>query len=291
MAHFGLLVKELRKNNPNSPGKTLSREELSSRIHLTPEQLGRLERGERKYLDPADLQLLAEAFNLTSLERKEFYYAALGLTDEHVLPEDNPENKLSHALSTLANVKTPAYIIDVYADIIAANEGIYKLYQFTEEVVDHLRKLPAGLNLLNLLYSPWLNFKEVLGSCWKESAMMAILEFRRTSLRYRHTPYFKQLLHHLLKEKQFCIDWYTSYRYEKYYDTTYQYFSLIHPECGPLSYLATETVINTKKGDLYLIVYNPSDEETRETFEKTTKPHKNPVRRLAPWPGKKCPVS
>jgi len=286
MTNFGMLVKELRKNSTDNWGKPLSREDLSRRVHLTPEQLGRLERGERKYVDPEDLKLLADAFNLTSLERKEFYFAALGLTDEHVLPADDPDSKLNHAISTLANLKTPGYIIDVYADIIAANEGVIKLYRFSEETVDHLRQIPAGMNLLHLIYSSSLGMQEFLGSCWQESARMALLEFRRSTLRYRHTDYFKQLLSHLVKEKQFSIDWYASQRYEENYDFTYENFTFTHPEYGPLSYLATETTIHTKKGELYLIMYNPGDEETKKTFDKMISLREQEVTRLAPWPEK-----
>jgi len=48
-ATFGQLVKELRKTTSDHQGNRWTRETLSKQIHLSVDQLGRLERGDRKY--------------------------------------------------------------------------------------------------------------------------------------------------------------------------------------------------------------------------------------------------
>lgn len=84
LAEFGLLVKTLRQSNHDEYGKRWTRESFSEKINLTPHQLGRLERGDRKYLDNLTLQLLAESLNLTALEQKELLLAAIGLPDNEI---------------------------------------------------------------------------------------------------------------------------------------------------------------------------------------------------------------
>ncbi len=283
---FGLLVKALRKDSFDPSGKRWNRENLSKAVHLTEAQLGRLERGDRKCLDNHTLMLLADSFNLTSLERKEFFYAALGVKDEELFKQEEPKTQLKDMIAAMENLQVPAFIIDVYADIIAFNKAILHLYQVTPELIDYLQQSPAGLNLLHFIYSSKLGFKEVIGSCWRKTAMMALLEFRRSSLRYRHTDYFNYLLKTLLKEKQFDIDWYSSHRYLDYIDLTYEHFMYNHSFLGPLTYTATETIVNTNRGDLYLILYNPSNSATASVFEELLKDNGSTVYNLAGWPEK-----
>jgi len=233
---FGLLTKTLRKSSVDQWGNPWTRESLSRAVHLSPDQLGRLERGDRKYLDTQTLLLLADSFNLTNLERKEFLYAAL------------------------------------------------------PELLDYTKQVPAGQNLLNLVYSPVFGAREIFGSFWRKIATIEIILFRRSTLRYRHTAYFNYLMKVLLQEKQFDIDWYFCQRYADRYDLTYVNFLYEHPRYGPLSYLATETIISTKKGELYLLAYNPLDKTTASIFKNIKGDKENRIHRFASWPEKKVPI-
>lgn len=285
LTNFGLLVKELRKNCYDCYGNKWTRESLSREIHLTPDQLGRLERGNRKYLDAQTLHLLAKAFNLTDLERKEFFYASTGLDDYELYNNQEPDEQLVNLIYTIQNLQFPAYIIDVYADIIAANKALLNLYQTTPEVIESLSQHPVGLNLVGFAYSSDL-FKELLGSRWRKSAVMLLLEFRRSTLRYRHTEYFKFIFKNLLTEKNFDIDWYSSHRHEEHFDLTYEHIEYEHPLFGYLSYVATETIINTKAGALFLVNYNPADSDTLSIFNKLISNHGHKIHNLGSWPEK-----
>jgi transcriptional regulator with XRE-family HTH domain len=286
LSNFGKLVKALRHSSMDDHGNRWTRDTLSSAVHLTANQLGRLERGDRKYLDNQTLQLLAESFKLTNLEHKEFLSAAVGIDDSALYGLEKPEEKLNKLIALLESLQMPAYIMDAYTDFIASNVGPLNLYQISPELIDQMAYIPAGHNMLNFIYSSELGFKKIIGSHWREAADNAMLLFRRSTLRYRHTKYFQFLLKELLKDKQFDIDWYANHRLSGHYDVAFEQFNYKHPVHGPLSYIATETLINTNKGDLYLIIYNPSDHTTAKIFTDITNQGNKRAYRIAPWPGK-----
>jgi transcriptional regulator with XRE-family HTH domain len=286
LSDFGKLVKALRHSSIDDNGNKWTRDTLSNAVHLTANQLGRLERGDRKYLDNQTLQLLAESFKLTNLEQKEFLSAAVGIDDSALFGSEKPEEKLNKLISLVESLQMPAFIVDAYIDFIASNAGVLNLFQIAPELIDHMSYIPAGHNMLNFIYSSELGFKEIIGSQWREAADTAMLLFRRSTLRYRHTKYFQFLLKELLKEKQFDIDWYANHRHTGHYDVTFEQFNYEHPVHGPLTYISTETLINTSKGDLYLIIYNPSNQLTAEIFAEITNRGSKRTYRVAPWPTK-----
>lgn len=286
LTDFGLLVKHLRKNNVDERGNRWTRESLSEAIHLTANQLGRLERGDRKYLDTQTLQLLARALKLTNLEQKEFFIAAVGLKDEILFDHEDPLAQLNNLVNLMEKMQIPAFAVDPYGDILASNTSCLKLFLITPEMIEYARTIPAGLNHMHFIYSSVFGFRNIIGPVWRKVAAIEILLFRRSTLRYRHTEYFDYIFKALLREKEFDIDWYSSHRNPDYYDLTYEAFDYDHPRYGPLSYVATETIINTQKGDIYLILYNPANQSTCEVFKELKGPNKNHTLKLAGWPEK-----
>jgi len=280
---FGLLVKALRKSSFDEHGNRWTREALSKAVHLTEDQLGRLERGDRKYLDNQTLMHLADSFNLTSMERKEFFYAALGLKDEELFNPEDPEIQFTNLLEIMEQLLAPAFLTDVYKDIIVANKAVIDLYQFTPTRIKQLKNTPAGYNQLYLIYSSKSGIRKLVGPLWREAAMMTLLEFRRSTLRYRHKNYFQYLINNLLKLKDFELDWSSSHRLVKYNDTTYEHFGYEHSFFGPVAYTATETTINTSKGELTLVLYNPADPVTVSVFEEIMKFGGNKTLQMAAW--------
>lgn len=286
LINFGELVKALRQNSLDEDGIYLSREKLSEIVHLSPHQLGRLERGSRKYLDSQTLGLLADAFKLTALERREFYIAALGLSDKYIQDHFNTEEQFQGLLHLLDKTQNPAFIMDVYADMVAANSRLLKLLMITPDLLDYAKTIPAGFNVLNFIYSSESGFKAMIGPRWKEYAVIELLLFRRSTLRFRHTAYFKHLLSTLLKEKEFDIDWYASHIKKEIYGLTYVHYEYVHPGYGPLSYLITETVVITNNDNLYLVIYNAMDNRTADVFSGLGEPEESYVQKMASWPEK-----
>ncbi len=283
---FGLIVKALRKHSLDKSGNRWTRETLSRAVHLTEDQLGRLERGDRKYLDNQTLMLLADSFNLTKLERKEFFYAALGLKDEELFNQENPETQLANLSEIMGKLLVPAFLTDVYMDIVLANKAVMDLYQVTPARLNRFKKTPAGYNQLYLIYSSKSGLRDLIGSHWREAAKMTLLEFRRSSLRYRYTNYFQYLLNTLLKIKDFELDWFSSYRNANSPDLTYERFEYVHSFFGPVTYNATETTINTMKGELTMVLYNPANPDTAAVFDELMKFGGKRIIQLAEWPEK-----
>jgi hypothetical protein len=170
---------------------------------------------------------------------------------------------------------------------VAVNSSVLALYQVTPDLINYANKIPAGMNFVYFVYSEKLGLKSLLNSEWREVADMAMLFFRRSTLRYRHTLYFSSLFKALLKEKQFDIDWYTSQRLDNQCDLTYEELNYLHPLYGSLNYVATETAIKTSNGELFLIIYNPTNEETVKVFSDLHREYGNSILRLASWPEKK----
>jgi len=286
LAEFGLLVKALRNGCYDDHCNRLTRETLSKEIHLTPNQLGRLERGDRKYLDTQTLRLLARALKLTNLERREFFLAAIGQRDKYIFDQEEPENQLNDLIKLMEQLQVPAFTIDPYGDIVASNTSCMNLFLVTPEIIDYSRTIPLGFNHMYFMYSPDFGYKDLIGPSFHKVVEIEILLFRRSTLRYRHTDYFNYIFKNLLKIKQFDVDWYASQRNSQHYDLTYELFEYDHPRYGRMSYIATETIVNTQKGDLYLIVYNSTNNETSLVFDKLKDSHKNHTLKLASWPNK-----
>jgi transcriptional regulator with XRE-family HTH domain len=110
-ADFGQIVKILRKKTSDEKGNPWTRESLSKHLHLSIDQLGRLERGDRKYLDNQILKSLADAFNLTPIERKEFLIAAAGITNEDYSYYITPEEQLKELLNALKKYGLPHLLL------------------------------------------------------------------------------------------------------------------------------------------------------------------------------------
>jgi len=287
-AEFGQIIQELRKNSYDEYGKRMTRETLCQKVHLTLHQLGRLERGERKYLDNQTLLLLAKTFNLTNLEQKEFLIAAAGVIEKDLYNHGKPQAQLNDLIALAENLQVPAYIVDDYADLLAANRSVLNLYNLTPEIIEYARSIPFGFNAIYYIYSSRFGLKDIIdNSTWKEAADLYMLFFRRSTLRLRHTEYFKQIFRALIKEKQFDIDWHSSYKQTEQLDITYQRVKIEHPAYGLINYTGTETKIQTNKGNLYLMIYSPSDRATLSLFTGLLENNSNTATRLAPWPEKK----
>jgi transcriptional regulator with XRE-family HTH domain len=288
-ADFGLLIKTLRCSGTDNSGNRWTRESLCNEVNLSPDQLGRIERGERKYLDNQTLHLLASAFKLTNLERKEFLYASIGIPDSLIDSMLEPLTQLNNMITLIESLRVPTFVIDVYSDLVISNQAALYISQLTPETLKHAKTVPAGLNHLFLFYSPDYGYREMLGKQWQNIAMQELLLFRHSSLRYRHTEYFNYLLQEFLKDKTFDINWYSSHKSELYNDMAYASLKYEHPAFGPVNYIATETAVHTKKGDLRLIIFNPVDSFTTALFADLTSHGNNRAVKLNSWPEKIIP--
>jgi len=285
---FGKLLAALRKQNLTDHGKTWTREELSRHIHISAHQLGRLERGSRKYLDTETLQLLADAFNLTTLERKEFFFAAVGISEDDIFHPDETEARtdLRNLIEALKLMQSPTILVDDYADIVAANMNVMHLYQVKQDYLTSSGDSYAAYNLMKFIYDESSGYKGAVGAAWEDMARRNINYFRRITLRKRHKPYFKKILGELRRFEKFDLYWHEISRSPSGIDSVYDYYRWHHPSFGPLHMVFTETSIPTRHGNLHLFNYTPCDLETAEAFYRIAREAGNVAFPLAPWPQK-----
>ncbi len=283
-ATFGQLVRELRKTTSDPQGNRWTRETLSKQIHLSVDQLGRLERGDRKYYDQQTLELLADTFKLSPIEQKELLIAAAGISDEERYHFANPDEQINDLLDVLNTMWPPAMLVDAFQNVVAINKPYQDLFMVTNDLIEYSRQNPINFNLLDVTYSNDLGIRDLLGPYWREIAIMQIHQFKRTTFHYQHLKYYKSLLNQLFKLPQFDIDWYSSYRspFNKYQH--YVKYSYEHPAYGPLNYIGAVTTNGTIYGELQLIVYTPTDFPTSDTFYQFAIAGDRKVTRLSEWP-------
>lgn len=284
---FGQLITALRKQTMNTQNHPWTREELGQLIHMSSHQLGRIERGTRKYLEIETLQLLADAFNLTSLERKEFFLAAQGVSAHDIVEGAAEEiSSLPELMAIFEKIQEPAFILDGYADVVIVNSSALMLQEVDEGYLSTAATAPAGFNLLRFIYAEEGGARERFGSRWKEVALNNLQFFRRVSLRYRHKPYFMTVLEEMHKHKDFFIHWYNVNRFPRFYDSAYDQYEINHSRHGLLKFVVMETTIATGHGNLYLIHYLPRDHKTAMLFMELADKTGTGAVQLAPWPDK-----
>jgi len=183
-------------------------------------------------------------------------------------------------------MQTPAFVLDEFADIIAANLIILKLYGVSEKFIAQLGETPASYNLLKFIYSSDSGYKEVVGSSWEKLAKRNIHFFRRVSLRQRDKPYFKKILDELHREKEFDIHWHAMHIAPQQYDSIYDTLKWTDPSYGPIELVLTESQIPTEQGNLYLFPYIPGDKNTASVFSRIAEEVGENAPILAPWPEK-----
>lgn len=285
---FGKLVQSLRKEYRDDNDNLLTQETLAKRTGLPLRTIERIESGTLKRLEAGTLLQLADALRLTSMERKEFFYAAIGIEkDQQSAPaRSNPAPILEELIERIGAMDVPAFINDVYGDILAANRAIIELLGISNQYISASATEPAGFNNMKIVFSAKSHFRSITGSQWDSSVLRIMQFFRALSLRYRFEPYFEQTLRVLQTLPDFKEYWKQAHlEDEGILDTTTRY-SYRHPIFGAVDYSSNVAMTVTNAGELCTVVYLPLSENTRNAFATIIKNHGKKVVRLSSWPEK-----
>ena len=284
---FGKLVQVLRKEHRDESDKIWTQEILSQKTNLPKRTIGRIEDGTLQKLDAAILLKLAEAFELTIMERKEFFFAAVGINDDRVAASrSSAVTILDPLIDTIESIELPVFVNDVYGDIILANRSVIRLLEIPEKLLESARNLPAGYNIMRLLFSPDSNFRDLTGVQWDSSARHNMQFFRGISLRYRLDPYFEYVLSALRGFRMFRKYWEQACFNEDDSSADNVCYDYNHPTHGRLRYLANISTTSTYMGGLYSVIYIPLNLHTTFVFKSIIKEEGCEVVRLASWPEK-----
>ncbi|HUE99998.1 MAG TPA: helix-turn-helix transcriptional regulator, partial [Anaerolineales bacterium] len=156
--------------------------------------ISQIERGVKKYFEPQLLFRLANAFQLTTLERQEFVLAASGLDEREIVrqPSANVATDVFDATKILermialtAELRVPAFLGDVYGDVIAANKIMIAFYNVPASMLENAASIPGGYNAARVNFGRDLVGRRHVIDNWDNYALNSMRAFRENSLRYR----------------------------------------------------------------------------------------------------------
>ena len=283
---FGQIVESLRRDlRDYETDKPWSQEKLGEVSGLGKATIGKIERGKQAKLGEEILLPLANALNLHTFMRREFFTAAVGVEQEWPLAEcgQAAEQAYQHVESILDEVCLPAYLFDPFCDLIALNEPMMRFHCLSAESLAAMQQAPAGANVLALLFQPSSPLHESMGRRWEAIARSNVQQFLFTSLRFRYTERFREVLPALKRLQNFR----SIYREQRespddFYSQLRQ-FEYQHVKYGFVRYVVTNTATRTPFGRLTLATFVPLDVATAETFLGLAEAGTG-VHRVAPWP-------
>lgn len=290
---FGELVATLRQD------LGWTQFQLAEYAGLDAAVISQIERGVKKFFEPELLLSLANAFQLTTLERREFVLASTGLEQSQIvrppsaaMAVDDAEMALARMISLTGEIRLPAFLGDVYGDVVAANHIMMAFYDVPPDMIASAASLPGGYNTVRLNFGHELVGRKRILDNWDAYALNSMHSFRENSLRYRAKPYFKYLMHAFRDHSKYPFFdryWKMVSSTERDKDANLDVFSYEHHRFGPLKYVASITIAVTSFGNLYLVQNLPLDEQTENVFDQLKKKAGFGVRRFAPWPEKNMP--
>lgn len=292
---FGKLIASLRSDLGWTQAKLAEVAEIDIAI------ISQIERGVKKHFDPEQLVQLADALQMTTFERRQFFLASTGVKiAEMVRPN------LTHSASDTANVekeinkikaigdrlRVPAFLLDPYYDIVLANRSLMALFHVTDDLIASAKEIPHGQNSIHLNFGAHPISRPQMIWNWEYFALRTMRGFREVSLRYRATPYFQylmQVFHDPVQYPFFERYWKMAASLEEDKEANWDYFEYKDVEYGHLKYMAEAVIFVTVYGELHLTQYLPLDETTASVFENLAITHGTEMLRFASWPVKKFP--
>jgi transcriptional regulator with XRE-family HTH domain len=291
---FGKLLSMLRQD------MDLTQFQLAEYAQLDEAVISQMERGVKKYFEPELLIKLANSFHLTTIERREFFLAASGIANGQIVRQPsaalmtdtiNSEKVLARMVQIIEQLNIPAFIMDVYADVLAVNNSAFTFFNTPLDLVASASSVAGGFNTVRMMFGKELYMRSRITENWDHYAVGSMRFVRENSLRYRAKPYFQYLMKSFRNPVEYPLFnryWKLVSSFEQDRESNVDVFRYTHDEYGPLRYATSTTVSITPHGELFLNQYLPLDDHTRRLFEDILK--KSGMGVLAPlasWPEKK----
>jgi len=292
---FGQLLATLRQ------GLDWTQFEFAEYAEVDEAVVSQIERGVKKHFEPELLFSLANALQLTTLERREFLLAASGLDQKQIVRQPsagmstdvfNVRRALEKMIELTGLVRLPAFLCDVYGDVIAANHVILSFFKLPSEYVEQAGQIPGGYNTARFNFGKDLVARKYVTDNWDQYALNSMRSFRENSLRYRAQPYFKYLMKVFRNRNEYPLFeryWKMVSSVEQDREASIDHFLYHHDEFGEIKYISSSTVSITSFGELFLIQYLPLDGVTSQVFEQLAQQAGQSVMRFAAWPVKTFP--
>lgn len=291
---FGKLVVALRREHVDPHFNRWTRQKFVEECQkvgngfVVDEQvLANIENGRRVNLSPDLLSVMATALKLTAGERKEFFFAAIGLDEKAVYSSDHGVVKVLHnLLAIMEQFQAPAFLSDSYWDIVAVNRALVAVYGLNiEDVVNSKVDPMIMFNMMRILFSPeFEEQKKILGQGWEKFAINACTLFRTSSLRHRGDDYFQVLYPKLCEFDDFKVYVQRRFKAKEDYLTDNMLITLDNPNYGTMNTVTTSLMAVTPIGELQLSIFTPLGEETNKIFATICKEGNQVFSLLPDWP-------
>ena len=284
---FGRIVAALRKEQINlSNGHSWSQQDLADETGLTQRIVSKIERGRQARLDGGILRELARAFNLTSLERREFFAMASEVADSEIVRTDLcNEEVFAQVWALLDALCAPAFLLDPFADVVGVNRALLAFHNISIAELQSFKTTAVGINNLALLLASDTPLRRVLGHGWRPIALANVQQWRVATLRYRHTPRFQQLFASLSTYPDFRMLWAAGSDSEHVIEDCSRLRRCIynHSVHGAVAYTVFTNVSLSAFGEIYLCSFVPQDLATAVLFQELAGEN-NHALPLTPWP-------
>jgi len=263
--------------------------------------ISQIERGVKKYFEPDLLFCLANSLQLTTLERGQFIFAASGLDEKQVVRQPtqamatdgfDPQRILERMSALTGELRLPAFLCDVYGDVVAANYMMIAFYDVPPAILENAASIPGGYNTTRLNFGREMLARALITDQWDNYAVNSMRSFRENSLRYRARPYFKYLMKIFRDPVEYPFFdryWKLVSSMEEDRDVSIDHMHYTHTKFGHLSYIASTTTVHTSFGSLFLTKNLPLDERTEEVFTRLKLSTGLGAARFASWPEKHIP--
>ena len=286
-ATFGEVVAALRKEQIHFlKGQTWSQQDLAIESGLTMRIVGKIERGEQARLNDEMLRGLARAFNLTSLERREFFAMASEVSDRNIARRDlRSEDVLAEVWGLLEDLCTPAFLTDPLFDIVGVNRALLSFHGVSLVELQAFKNTPVGANVLGLVFSSGTSLRQMLRHEWESIAHANVQQWRMSTLRYRHTDRFHQLFAALSTFADFRLMWAAGNDVEHAIEDCSRIRRCVysHGIHGPVAYTVFVNISMSAFGDLHLCTLVPMNKNTADIFLKLAGDNKGALP-LCRWP-------
>ena len=293
---FGKIVAAMRKDLYSfSTGRGWSQQDLADNMGLTQRIISRIERGKQSRLDGEMLQRLARAFNLSSMERSEFFAMASEVNGDEIVRAGLCSGQsdglccgevFGNVWGILESIQSPAFLMDSFGDVVGLNRCLMAFYNIDMIDLQAKNSFAQRLNFLEMMMlDDSTSVRQVLGDRWYPITLDFMRRWRVMTLRYRHTSRYETLFATLSNIPGFRLMWATDntpadalHDCSSLRSCTYK-----HALYGPVDYTVFANFTLCVYGELYLSVMVARNFATSGLFQELANQNKGVFAAL-PWP-------
>lgn len=290
---FGVLVSSLREDIH------WTQAELAEKSNIDVSVISFIERGVRKGLLKDNVLIkLAQGLQLTSLERREFLFAASGVAEHNASRQEDDGRWNTKKFDSkvfllslgerISRIAMPVFVTDSFCDVILANQCAIEFYYFSPSMLPAVKDAIGGYNQARYVFHPDSKFQELYKDDWENQAIIHLRYFRRRTLRFRATSYYSRLMKEFLNNKKYPL--FEKYWQKMLFEPHDDYFLPIQkPDSNNAhAFIEVDSLLALiQYGELYLHQASPLNKRTAKRIAKIYNKVGEGYVQFAPFPDKR----